>query len=75
MQVLLDISESDLAHVWADATWDGKHPQPLAQILAGIIQTAAAKHRNFLRDHAAETGQDYNALHEQCVDRFLTTCH
>lgn len=75
MQVLLDIPESDLAHVWADATWDGKHPQPLTQILAGIIQSAAARHRHHLRDHASETSQDYQALHEQCLTRFLNTCH
>ena len=73
MKLTLDIPESDLAHAWADATWNGNHPEPLEKILTGIIATAASKHRSFLRDLAGDTHQDYQTMHQQTLAQFQST--
>ncbi|MFZ2280260.1 MAG: hypothetical protein WAW39_20850 [Prosthecobacter sp.] len=56
IRVTLDIPEADLAHRWADVTWEGRTPTSIEEIIAGDLKASADTHRALVAESTKHTG-------------------
>lgn len=56
IRVTLDIPEADLAHRWADLTWEGRTPTPIEEIIAGDLKASADTHRALVAESTKYPG-------------------
>lgn len=61
MQITIEIDEETAACIWANRTWEGRQPIPLAEIVKDLAEDEAA---NYKRHFAAAVPRVVKAFRE-----------
>lgn len=63
MKITIELDEETAACLWADQTWHGKTPKPMAEVLKDVAEEAASKFRNAFPGAVARTVEQFREAH------------